>query len=225
MKRRNVAVGSVVMVAALVLGFWVTRSVASVRGREAAAQVSQAEDRSARESQNGASGAGAQNAAGAQQAASSNGQQNDRGGERDKDRERDRQEILKAYESIREAHFKHDAAQFLAPFDEQWYRVSDGDVALRRKEDYRPELQSYLDRMKFNELRELEKPRVEISADGTTAWFIGRVQVRGEQKDEGGYWMPVVFNSAWVDLWKKKPEGWRIVGQANTEKVTLSGSR
>ena len=132
--------------------------------------------------------------------------------------ESDRAEILRDYAGIKEAHFKHDAAGFLAQFDEKWYRVSDGDVVERSKETTRPDLQSYLDGMKFDEVKDVAPPRVEFSADASVAWLIGQVEVRGQQKQEGK-WVRVGFRSAWIDVWEKKAEGWRIVAQSNTEKM------
>jgi len=135
------------------------------------------------------------------------------------DHEVDREAILKAYEGIREAHLKHDGKAFLAPYDAEWLRVSDGEVAKQTKAGELPKVQKYLDGVKFEELKELEPPRIKISGDGTMAWFVGHVRVRATEKDAKGRVKRLDFESAWVNVWEKKAEGWRIVVHGDTQKT------
>jgi len=134
------------------------------------------------------------------------------------DREADRRYILQAYASAGAAHFHHDAAAFLANNDVRWYLVADGKVALREKETEKPRIQQYFDSVKFSEITELDPPHVEISNDGTMAWVLGHVRVRGTQHQAQGGEAPLAFDAAWIDVWQKKDGQWRIVARANTEK-------
>lgn len=132
--------------------------------------------------------------------------------------EADRQAILNAYEGIREAHLKHDGKAFLAPYDAEWLRVSDGEVEKQSKASEVPKVQAYLDGVKFEELKEVEPPRIKISGDGTMAWFVGHVRVKATEKDAKGRIKRLDFDAAWVNVWEKKAEGWRIVVHGDTQK-------
>jgi hypothetical protein len=134
------------------------------------------------------------------------------------DREADRREILRAYESIRAAHFSHDAAAFLAGYDTSWYSVTGGDIALRQKPAAQRTLQEYLDSVTFTEIVDLDPPQVEVSSDGMMAWLLGHVHVRGVQHAAHGAQSPLDFDAAWIDVWQKKDGEWRIVARANTQK-------
>jgi hypothetical protein len=136
----------------------------------------------------------------------------------DADHEADKQAILKAYEGIREAHLKHDGKAFLAPYDAEWLRVSDGEVEKQNRATEIPKVQAYLDGVKFEELKEVEAPRIKVSADGTMAWFVGHVRVRATEKIEKGKVKRLDFDAAWVNVWEKKAEGWRIVVHGDTQK-------
>lgn len=134
------------------------------------------------------------------------------------DREAGRLEIIRAYESARAAHFHRDAAAFLANNESSWYLVADGTVGLRSTAAEKPRVQEYFDSVKFADITDLDPPHVEVSSDGTMAWLLGHVRVRGTQRTAKGAAVPLAFEAAWIDVWQKKPSGWRIVARANTEK-------
>lgn len=130
----------------------------------------------------------------------------------------DRREILQSYASARAAHFRHDATAFLADHGANWYLVADGTVALRVREIEKARTQQYFDSVKFSEITDLDSPHLEISDDGTMAWLIGHVRVRGVQRGAQGKEAPLAFDAAWIDVWQKKDSRWRIVAHANTQK-------
>jgi hypothetical protein len=134
------------------------------------------------------------------------------------DRETDRRDIIRAYESARAAHFHHDAAAFLANNDATWYFVADGSVALRTTAAEKQGVQQYFDSVKFADITDLDPPHVEVSSDGTMAWLLGHVRVRGTQRQAKGAEVSLSFDASWIDVWQKKADGWRIVARANTEK-------
>ena len=133
------------------------------------------------------------------------------------DRDADRRELLRHYEETRAAHFHHDAAAFLAGNDARWFVVSDGTVRSRTKSEALPGLQNYLDSVKFEEITDLDPPHIEIADDGSMAWLLGHVRVRGTQRQPNGSEKSLAFESAWVDVWEKKAGAWRMIVHANTE--------
>jgi len=130
----------------------------------------------------------------------------------------DVREILRNYEVERNAHFHHDAAALLASHDVTWYRVADGTVAPGTLAGEKARVQQYLDSVNFSEVSDIDPPHVEVSADGMMAWLMGHVRVRGTRAGEKGADAILAFDAAWIDVWEKKADGWRIVARANTEK-------
>jgi hypothetical protein len=79
-------------------------------------------------------------------------------------------------------------------------------------------VQEYFDSVKFADITDLDPPHVEVSSDGTMAWLLGHVRVRGTQCEAKGTEVPLAFDAAWIDVWQKQAGGWRIVARATTEK-------
>jgi hypothetical protein len=100
--------------------------------------------------------------------------------------------------------------------------VAEGSVSVRVTADETPEVQKHFDSAKFSEITDLDPPRVEVSAHGTMARFVGHVRVRGTRRDANGSEVPLNFDAAWINIWQKKGGTWRIVARANTEKDTAS---
>jgi hypothetical protein len=104
-------------------------------------------------------------------------------------REVDSREILRAYESVRAAHFHHDAAAFLANNDTSWYLVADGTVALTTTAAEKPGVQEYFDSVKFVDITDLDPPHVEVSSDGTMAWMSGCAGLNAKRKGRRFRWL------------------------------------
>ena len=129
----------------------------------------------------------------------------------------DRAAILALHERTRRAHFEKDSALFLAGTADEWLRVSGGEVAQRRKAEQLPGLQDYLDRMEFDAVEDARPTVVELSADGTLAWLVGAVDVRGRYRGADGV-EPVAFRAAFLHVYRKGPEGWERVAEADTQR-------
>lgn len=129
----------------------------------------------------------------------------------------DRQAILDVYEAQRAAHFRNDAALFLAAVDTGYLAISNGVVQYRRKSDALRSVAGYFQQTRFDEVRDLSPPRVMLARDGRTAWLIGEVEVRGFQRDSNGVERPMAFRAAWLDVYEKTSAGWRLVVRANTQ--------
>jgi hypothetical protein len=137
------------------------------------------------------------------------------------DREADRRDIIRAYESARAAHFQHNAAAFLANNDATWYLVAEGTVALRRTAAEKQEVQQYFDTVKFADITDLDPPHVEVSSDGTMAWLLGHVRVRGTQREAKGAEVPLSFDASWIDVWQKKPTDGELLPELTPRRTML----
>jgi len=138
------------------------------------------------------------------------------------DHGQDRQFILNAYASVRAAHFRHDAARFLANQNDTWIAVADGNVTRKTVAGERSEVQAYFDSVEFGDIVDLDPPHLEFSPDGNMAWFVGHVRVTATQRQADGTKTPLAFDAAWINVWEKKSGQWKIVADANTEKNNAS---
>lgn len=130
----------------------------------------------------------------------------------------DRAAILAIYEDTRAAHFDRDPERFLAAVDSGYWVVSEGGARYRDKEEALEGLREYLTGTTFTTVSDIEAPRITVAPGGDVAWLIGRVEVRGETRGEGGGVHPLAFRAAWVDIYRKYHGHWRLVVHANTER-------
>lgn len=128
----------------------------------------------------------------------------------------DRAAIQAIYEQTRAAHFHQDADAFLAAVDSGYWSVSDGRASFRSKADALADLRDYLTATTFEAVTDVRPPIITISDDGKTAWLIGVVEVRAQQRDSIAP-RRLAFRSAWVDIYQKRAGRWRLVVRANTQ--------
>jgi len=133
------------------------------------------------------------------------------------DEDADRRAILSLYEAQRAAHFQRDAEAFLAAVEGGYWAIGNGTVRFRRKAEALPQVRTYLESTRFEEVRDVAPPRVTLSPDGRSAWLIGQVEVRGARRDSTGAERPMAFRAAWMDVYRKDDGRWRLVARANTE--------
>jgi hypothetical protein len=131
--------------------------------------------------------------------------------------EADREAIRGFYEDQRAAHFERDAAKFLAAVDTGYWSIANGAARFVRKEDALKSVAAYFSVTTFDDVRDVSPPRVSLSADGTTAWLVGEVEVRASQRDSTGSEHPLAFRAAWMDLYERDSGGWHLRVRANTE--------
>jgi hypothetical protein len=135
----------------------------------------------------------------------------------DPDHSADREAILHQYATIKAAHFHRDAAAFLSPYDTTWIIVANGTVSTRARSTAQPQLQAYLDSMTFTEITDVDPPTIEIGSDGMIASLLGHVRIRAQHLQPNGTTTPVEFESAFLDIWRKRDGQWRITTHANTQ--------
>ena len=130
----------------------------------------------------------------------------------------EREAIIALYEAQRAAHYQQDPGLFLAAVDSGYLSVANGAVAYRSKQDAIESVGQYLARTRFEHVRDIALPRVELSPDGRVAWLIGEVEVRAIRTDSAGTDQPFTFRSAWLDVYEKREDGWRLASRANTQR-------
>jgi hypothetical protein len=130
----------------------------------------------------------------------------------------DRRALLDIYEAQRSAHFQQNAEMFLAAVDTGYLAIGSGVVRYRPKAEASIAVSQYFGQTEFDHVRDLSPPRVVLAPGGQTAWMIGEVEVRARQRDSNGVSQPLAFRAAWLDIYEKTPNGWRLVVRANTQR-------
>ena len=82
-------------------------------------------------------------------------------------------------------------------------------------EQRRTSFGSYLRGVRFAEYVDVVAPVVHVSDDGTTGWVIAQVRARGTEISGG---KPLQFESAWIELYVNRGDGWRRVGNVSNFK-------
>ncbi len=106
---------------------------------------------------------------------------------------------------------------------DEYVSVNGGRVTFPSSDDRRQAREPYLASATFTAYQDLRRPVVRVSEDGSLGWLIAEVQVQGAQRGEDGRETPIDAIWAWVELYERGPEGWRVVG--NTSNPRPEGDR
>ena len=78
--------------------------------------------------------------------------------------------------------------------------------------------EGYLGATTFSSYRDLKEPVVTISDDGSLGWLIAEVEAIGIQESPSGQADSIHAIWAWIELYKKGPEGWQMVGNVSNSR-------
>ena len=128
----------------------------------------------------------------------------------------DRARLLALHEQAMEAHRKSDVELLLQADAEDFVLANRGEISRPSLEQRRQFLGRYLRGVQFAEYIDVVAPVVHVSADGTSGWVIAQVRARGTEV--GGTGRPIQFESAWIELYERRADGWRRVGNVSNFK-------
>ncbi len=128
----------------------------------------------------------------------------------------DEQQLLRLHRIVMDAHFFGKAEQMTAIHGDSVAIVSDGDVYLMSGDEADATMRRIMATRDYTTYDDLIRPIVRISNDGTIGWVIAQISARGVRFDEGG--VPgdsLSFVSAWIELYEKAEEEWRLTGNVS----------
>jgi hypothetical protein len=131
------------------------------------------------------------------------------------DRTDDRAALLAAHQRILDAHLNDDLEDWLALEADTVVVGNRGELQVVEKAATAPRRRAYLADTEFEIYRDLQPPIVRVAADGSVGWVVAQVEVVGTRALPSGA-APIDDVWAWVELYEKKPEGWRLVGNVST---------
>jgi hypothetical protein len=124
----------------------------------------------------------------------------------------DEERLLALHEETLEAHRRSDVEMLLRSEAQDHVMVNRGEISRPTLEQRRAFLGPYLRATRFTEYVDAIPPIVRVSQDGTLGWVIVQVRVRGEQVGASGASRPRAFEAARIELYEKRANAWRRVG-------------
>ena len=125
-------------------------------------------------------------------------------------------EILDILRQERKAHVEKDAGLFFSRFDKDFILVNKGEVSTYDSVAYRQHFDQYLHSSDFIKWDDVNEPVIKISDDGSMAYAIVEKLVIIKNKSDGDRIDTTHF--AWVSIFRKKDEAWKLVCNASTNK-------
>ncbi len=136
----------------------------------------------------------------------------------DFDEERERQAILDLHEAQRDYHFQKKAEEFAGLMSEHFLSVSGGRVSRPTYEENVKRFGGYFNSVEFVKWDDVQPPMIRFSDDGSLAYTVVEKQVIVTYPDEKGGMFTDTTDFAWVTIYKKYKDGWKIDGVASTNK-------
>lgn len=93
-----------------------------------------------------------------------------------------------------------------------------GAVSFPSLDTRRSQRAAYLESATFTRYRDLREPIVRVAADGSLGWLIAEVEIAGTLPGVDGSPEPFESVWAWVELYEKTAEGWRLVGNVSNSR-------
>ena len=133
-------------------------------------------------------------------------------------RQADMQELLRLHKQHQTAHLTYDAELFVESFVENLPQIQSGEVKSSTKAENLARFRNYFSTFKFLEWKDIKRPVIKISRDGTLATKIVQKRVRGTYKNDKGEEVKSHSVFAWLEVWEKINGKWKVTAVASTRK-------
>lgn len=128
--------------------------------------------------------------------------------------ESDEERLKAMHGRLLQAHRDAAVDTWMALESREFVSVNGGRVSFPSAEARREGREAYLESATFAAYRDLREPVVRVSEDGTLGWLVAEVEVRGSRREADGSRAEFHDVWAWVELYEKTSEGWKMVGNA-----------
>jgi len=132
------------------------------------------------------------------------------------DKEELKLQILELHQKLIEAHLKKDPNFFTQGFSDDFISVRNGEISEPSTQEILANIKDYINNTTFSEYRDVREPIIGFSNDGSIAWSIVQVKVKGDRDLEDGTVRKVDFICAWLTLYEKSDEGWNVRAEVST---------
>ncbi|MEP5613249.1 MAG: hypothetical protein ABJP45_13435 [Cyclobacteriaceae bacterium] len=142
------------------------------------------------------------------------------------DLENEKEEIMTIHNNQRLHHFQKDSVAFARQLSDRFVSVNRGEVNRPTFEETKKRLNQYFSAVEFIKWDDTATPEIRFSEDGRMAYTIVEKELLLHYLDEGVK-MEEQTTFAWVSIYTKGVDGWRIdcVSSTNKPSVTTRASQ
>jgi len=131
----------------------------------------------------------------------------------------DEQKLLRRHRITMDAHLFEDAGMLAGSFAPEVTMVSAGEIHRTTGADAEAMMAGIFSNRDYTRYDDLVRPIVRVSDDGTLGWVIVQVDAEGVRLDEqGNVTEPLAFTSAWISLFEKVGDAWKMSGNVSNFK-------
>ncbi|MFX1251935.1 MAG: nuclear transport factor 2 family protein [Promethearchaeota archaeon] len=129
-----------------------------------------------------------------------------------------RSEILTIHKKFIDAHLNKNIEFFVQNMSEDYMSVSNGEIRTQTAEEIRLQMTNYLNNTVFSEYKNLREPIIEFSKDGSIAWAIFQIKVKGRRTMDDGSERDLDFICAYSSLFERQDDKWIRLWDVSTFK-------
>ena len=119
-----------------------------------------------------------------------------------------RSEIIALHEKEIEAHLNKDIEFFVQDIADDYIAVSYGEIRKPTIEEIRSQFTSYPNNTVFTKYEDLCEPIIRFSKDGSLAWAILQVAVKGRRTRDDRSVKNLDFTCAWITIYERQDDKW-----------------
>ena len=134
------------------------------------------------------------------------------------DLEQEKNIISGMLKTERKAHFDRDVDLFMSEFADSMISVNKGKVTIATPDENKKRIGSYFSSVQFIKWDDVAEPVIRLSDDGSLAYAIVQKQVILSRVDSIGKQFIDTTDYAWVSIYRKHKEGWKVECNASTNK-------
>ena len=127
-------------------------------------------------------------------------------------------EILALHQEMIEAHLNKDVGWFVKDISDDYFSVGRGEIRFPKPAETSARFSNYLNNTEFTAYRNLQKPIVKFSKDGSLAYLIVQVKVAGDQIIEADSTESFDVTWAWITLYERENDKWIRLGEVSNSK-------
>jgi Domain of unknown function (DUF4440) len=132
--------------------------------------------------------------------------------------ESEREKILVLHRAQRAVHFEKNAAGFAALLADPHYSINRGNVRRAGRAETQARFGNYFNSVDFLQWDDTSEPIVHLSADGTMAYTVVEKAVKVRYPSAEGDTLEEFTQFAWVAIYEKTADGWKITCNASTNR-------
>lgn len=125
-------------------------------------------------------------------------------------------EILKLHQAQRKYHFEKDSISFVNQLSENMVSVNRGKITHPTREENLKRNHHYFSSVDFEKWDDLQSPIIRFSDDGSLAYTVVDKLVELTYEDEQGKKAVGKTHFAWIAIYRKTADGWKIEAVAST---------